>query len=447
MADGRAEAGPLLGLLREHFGLKHDLDVCAAINGAAARSRLAQLARLVSAAAVAGDAQAAALLGRAGEELALLAAGVARQLDLPGDAAVEVSYTGGVFEAGDAVTGALRAAMARTLPNATLVAPRFGPELGAAMYAARIVGARVQPDLNASPVRAFSQTTNAAPSISFESPRLPHPHVFHPHPGAAPAEKPEASLLIDERRQLIRDQVQTQGRVTVEELAERFGISVVTIRSDLNALASSGALMRTHGGALAHRDSEEVPISVKQKLRHEQKVRIAIEAAKLIKDGETIMLDSGSTTEEIAKQIRGMRLQSLNVITNALNIAVLLATVPGINVVMPGGLLRQNSYSLSGPQAVTALQSLYADRLFLGVDSLDPDIGLMTPHLLEAQLNAQMMKIARQVVAVADASKLMKRNLSVIAPVEQLDILITDDEADAAIVAELRRRGVDVVLA
>jgi N-acetylglucosamine kinase-like BadF-type ATPase len=151
MADGRAEAGPLLGLVREHFGLKHDLDVCAAINGAAARSRLAQLARLVSAAAVAGDAQAAALLGRAGEELALLAAGVARQLELPGDAAVEVSYTGGVFEAGDAVTGALRGAMAKTLPNATLVAPRFGPELGAAMYAARLVGARVQPDLNASP--------------------------------------------------------------------------------------------------------------------------------------------------------------------------------------------------------------------------------------------------------------------------------------------------------
>ena len=261
------------------------------------------------------------------------------------------------------------------------------------------------------------------------------------------AEKPDAALLIDERRRLIREQVQAQGKVTVEELAERFGISVVTIRSDLNALASTGALLRTHGGALAHRDTEEVPISVKQKLHHEQKVRIAVEAAKLIRDGETILLDSGSTTEEIAKQIRGLRLQSLNVITNALNIAVLLATVPGVNVIMPGGLLRQNSYSLSGPQAVTALQSLYADRLFLGVDSLDPEIGLMTPHLLEAQLNAQMMKIARQIVAVADASKLMKRNLSVIAPVEQIDMLITDREADEGIVGELRRRGVEVVLA
>ncbi|SFR88266.1 BadF-type ATPase [Mitsuaria sp. PDC51] len=149
MADGRAAPGPLLALVRRHFGLAHDLDVCAAVNGAAARSRLAQLARLVSAAAAEGDAQAAALLARAGEELALLAAGVARQLDLPADAAVEVSYTGGVFEAGDAVTGALRAAMAKSLPNAVLVAPRFGPELGAAMYAARLAGARLEPDTHA----------------------------------------------------------------------------------------------------------------------------------------------------------------------------------------------------------------------------------------------------------------------------------------------------------
>ena len=149
MADGRAAPGPLLGLVRRHFGLAHDLDVCAAVNSAAARSRLAQLARLVSAAAAEGDAQAAALLARAGEELALLAAGVARQLDLPAEAAVEVSYTGGVFEAGDAVTGALRAAMAKSLPNAALVAPKFGPELGAAMYAARLAGARLEPDTHA----------------------------------------------------------------------------------------------------------------------------------------------------------------------------------------------------------------------------------------------------------------------------------------------------------
>lgn len=266
-----------------------------------------------------------------------------------------------------------------------------------------------------------------------------------PVPAALVDAQPE--LLIDERRGLIREMVQAKGRVTVDELAARFGISVVTIRSDLNALAAVGAVVRTHGGALVQRDTEELPITVKQKLHHDQKVRIAVEAARLIRDGETIVLDSGTTTAEIAKQIRGLRLQSLNVITNALNIAVLLANTPHVNLIMLGGQLRPNSYSLSGPQAVAALQGLYADRLFLGVDSLDPDIGLMTPHLLEAQLNAQMLKISREVIAVADSSKLMTRNLSVIAGVEQLDKLITDSGADPTIVAELRRRGVEVVLA
>ncbi len=145
MADGRAEPGPLLELVRGHFGLAQDLDLCAAINGHAARSRLAQFARLASAAAADGDAQAGALLTRAGEELAALAGAVARRLELPVGAGVPVSYTGGVFEAGAAVTDALRAALTRALPGAMLMAPRFGPELGAAMHAARLVGVRLVP--------------------------------------------------------------------------------------------------------------------------------------------------------------------------------------------------------------------------------------------------------------------------------------------------------------
>ena len=144
MADGRAAPGPLLGLVREHFRLAHDLDLCAAINGDAARSRLAQFARLVSAAAADGDAQATALLVRAGDELAALAGAIARQLALPADAQVPVSYTGGVFEAGATVTDALRRALAREVPGAMLIAPRFGPELGAAMYAARLAGMQLR---------------------------------------------------------------------------------------------------------------------------------------------------------------------------------------------------------------------------------------------------------------------------------------------------------------
>lgn len=140
MADGRVEPGPLLALVREHFALKHDLDLCAAINGNAARSQMAQIARLATAAAQAGDAQARDLLVRAGDELALLAAGTARGLALPAGTPVEISYSGGVFAAGELVLAPLQAALARRLPGAVLKRPRFGPELGAALYAARLAG-------------------------------------------------------------------------------------------------------------------------------------------------------------------------------------------------------------------------------------------------------------------------------------------------------------------
>lgn len=146
MADCRAEPGPLLGLVREHFKLAHDLDICAAINGSAARSELAQVARLATAAAQAGDTQARQLLVRAGDELAALAAGVACNLGLTGIHAVPVSYSGGVFAAGELVLGPLQAALARRLPGAVLKKPRFGPELGAALYAARLGGRPLAPE-------------------------------------------------------------------------------------------------------------------------------------------------------------------------------------------------------------------------------------------------------------------------------------------------------------
>jgi len=175
-------------------------------------------------------------------------------------------------------------------------------------------------------------------------------------------------------------------------------------------------------------------------------VRIATEAAGLIQEGETVILDSGTTTAEIARQIRGLKLRSLNVITNALNIAVLLANAHHVNLIIPGGVLRRKSWSLAGPQAEQALRDLQADRLFLGVDSLEPEIGLMTPHVLEAKLNALMIRIARQTVAVTDSSKLLRRNLSVIAPVEQVHLLITDRAAAPNAVAAIRARGVEVRL-
>lgn len=253
-------------------------------------------------------------------------------------------------------------------------------------------------------------------------------------------------MAMEERRRRIRALIQENTQGTVAELAAQFKVSAVTIRADLSALEHMGAVVRTHGGALPRGDSDELPIDIKQTLNRAEKVRIATAALEFIRGGETIILDSGTTTAEIAKQIRTLKIPSINVITNALNIAVLLANSPHVNVIMPGGILRQKSWSLSGPQAEHALGTLQADVLFLGVDSLDPEVGLMTPYLLEAQLNAQMIHIARKVVAVTDSSKLSRRSLSVIAPVDQVDLLITDSAANAACIEAVRARGVEVRL-
>jgi DeoR family transcriptional regulator of aga operon len=254
-------------------------------------------------------------------------------------------------------------------------------------------------------------------------------------------------LLVEERRRLIVELVEQQGRATVDELATRFGTSTVTIRADLDMLARSSAIARSHGGALPVAvAASDTPLNIKETRWHAQKLRIGQAAAAMIKDGETIILDSGSTTVEIARQIRLMKFESLTVITNALNIAMELSGIPQIRVMMLGGLLRQTSYSLVGPDAEQTLAKLSADRLFLGVDGLDPNVGVTTPDPLEASLNALMIRVSRQTIAVLDASKLGQRSLSVITPLPNLHMVITDSSADAGIVETLREAGVDVLL-
>jgi DeoR family transcriptional regulator of aga operon len=261
-----------------------------------------------------------------------------------------------------------------------------------------------------------------------------------------PRSKP-ARLLVEERRRRIMELLDTQERVTVDELVSHFEVSAVTIRGDLDALANAGAVVRSHGGALKRVDApEDMPITVKETLHHSEKVRIAHAACQMIRDGETIMLDSGTTTAEIARQLKFLKLHSLNVITNALNIAVELANLPTVRVIMIGGILRQMSYSLCGPHAEQTLRLLHADRLFLAVDGLDPEIGLMTPDVLEAQLNAVMIQVSREVVVVADSTKFQRRSLSVIAKMDSVHKVITDEGVKPEMVAALKSRNIDVVI-
>lgn len=254
-------------------------------------------------------------------------------------------------------------------------------------------------------------------------------------------------LLGQERKRKIVQLVQSEGRVTVADLVKRFGLSEVTVRSDLEALAATGALVRVHGGAIKPEDpNHDYPIQFKETLHHAEKVRIGRAAAGLIHPGQTIILDSGTTTIEIARQIKGQAIRPLAVITNALPIAFEMCSVPETTVIMLGGILRAMSYSMVGPQAEREMSQLNADHAFLGVAGIDPEMGLSTPDILEAQLNAVMIHVAREVTVVTDFSKFQQRSLSVISKMDRIHRVITDNQADQTIIASLRNRGVEVVV-
>ena len=253
-------------------------------------------------------------------------------------------------------------------------------------------------------------------------------------------------MMAGERRREIVKILKNDGRVSVDNLVRQFGVSAVTLRADLGILAKQGILVRSYGGAMLPQEPhQEFPLKVKETIHHAEKMRIARAAAQLISSHQTVILDSGTTTAEIARAIKRSGLDALTVITHALNIAAELAGASNISVIMTGGLMRHVSGSFVGPQAERFLSELHADHCFLGVDGLDPEIGLSTPDLLEAQLNTLMLKVSSQVTVVADSSKLGRRSLSVIAPMSSVRRLITDDRADPAVLDAIRCKGVEVI--
>jgi DeoR family transcriptional regulator, aga operon transcriptional repressor len=252
-------------------------------------------------------------------------------------------------------------------------------------------------------------------------------------------------LLNEERRRAIVDLLSRQGRVLVIELARQFETSQVTIRKDLEVLHSQGLVHRTHGGALPARDGalEDPTLREKEKLHRHEKLRIADSAAQKVKEGQVLILDSGTTTTAIARALRNF--QSLTIITNAVNIAADLAGT-AVEVILTGGTLRKNSFSLVGPIAEETLRRLSADLLFLGVDGFDVHYGLSTPNLLEAKVNRVMVEVAKRTVAVCDSSKFGRRSLSLIAPPSAMSEVITDRGAPRSDLRVLKQAGVEVTL-
>ncbi|MBR5385128.1 MAG: DeoR/GlpR transcriptional regulator [Bacteroidales bacterium] len=231
----------------------------------------------------------------------------------------------------------------------------------------------------------------------------------------------------EERRSLLLNQLKDNGKILVSDLMKQFGVSEVSIRKDLAVLEDRRLLLRVKGGAVnIHQsvDYDDMTISQKQHLHSFEKQALGKYAASMIADGETVILDSGTTTMEIAKNLDGH--SNLTIITNALDIAIALNNYDRFNVIALGGNMRSVSHSTVGMLAESALKNFYCDKLFLGVDSVSIKDGISTPNLEEASLNQAMINSAKEVIAIFDSSKFGRRGFVHIASLDKIDTIITD---------------------
>lgn len=253
-----------------------------------------------------------------------------------------------------------------------------------------------------------------------------------------------------DRRQVITDLLEEEGRVSVTELAQRFGVTNVSIRRDLLILEDAGQLRRVHGGAVVHaRSRRDGVFATKARENRELKVRIGAAAASLVRQDDVVVFDSGSTVAQVAIHTPPAlrRGSAITVVTNSLPVIEEISGWDGPHLVVLGGLYLPDHQAFVGPQTVTDLRALSADIVFIGCDGLTDDNGLTTPHVLVAEVGSTMVGRANRVVAVADATKLGRRGFTPIAPLAAVDVLVTNAEADPTHVQLARDAGIEVILA
>jgi DeoR/GlpR family transcriptional regulator of sugar metabolism len=251
-------------------------------------------------------------------------------------------------------------------------------------------------------------------------------------------------MLTDERRSLILDRLRSHGRVLATDLSDELDVSSDTIRRDLREMDALGLLRRVHGGALP-RHGDAAPFAARARRAPEAKAQLARRAAALVRDGDVVVLDGGTTTLELARALRDDLRAS--VITTSPPIALALADHPGLEVTIIGGTLRRRALVAVGAAAVEALRAVRADVVFLGVCGVHPEIGVTTDSLEERHVKAAMIEGAAEVVALADHDKLGTAMPIVVAPMRSVTQLVTDAAADTSALAPYRALGIEVLTA
>jgi len=253
-----------------------------------------------------------------------------------------------------------------------------------------------------------------------------------------------AQMTTIDRRVGILELINSEGQVTVSELSRKFNVSEVTIRNDLSHLEKKGLLIKTRGGGLrTQRVGIDQQLNEKAKINSREKAAIGKKAAEFINDNDTIILDSGTTTVEIAKNLNNIH--NLTVITNALNIASQLIKEE-IKVILLGGILRTSSLSLIGPISEHNIKNFYCDKCFLGVDGINSQSGIYTPNFEEANLNRLMIEVSKEVIIVTDSSKFKRKSFAHIAPISKVNMIITDSKIPEDEFNSLQNKGIKVIL-
>lgn len=253
------------------------------------------------------------------------------------------------------------------------------------------------------------------------------------------------NIFAEERKKLIVEHVNQNSKATVHELCSTFSVSSATIRNDLRSLEASGLLKRTHGGAISCKSvNYEINSYERAESRILQKVQIATKAVSLIKDGDTIALDTGTTTFELAKLLTNF--QNLTVVTNDLQVALFLEQYSDANIFLAGGFLRKDYHCTVGKKALDALSDFNVDKAFIGANGISLSRGIATPNTDTAELKRSFINIADCTIIIADSSKFNKTSFSKFANFEDIDIIITDANVDPTLIKKLRETGVDVLI-
>jgi DeoR/GlpR family transcriptional regulator of sugar metabolism len=244
------------------------------------------------------------------------------------------------------------------------------------------------------------------------------------------------------RQQMILEALRQRSPVLVGELAVALDCSEMTVRRDLESLERIGALRRVHGGATSvFLGADETPYGIRALESTEAKTTIGVAAADLLSNGETVILDGGTTVMEVA---RACRSRQLTVMPLALRPVFELHECPGINLLLPGGEVRPGELSLAGSLAESSFSQFRFDTYVMGPCGIDAEAGITTHHLAEAAVKRGAAKASRRVIAVADASKLGRVAFGHVCDLDQIDIVLTDTGADPLRVEELRAVGVDI---